>query len=255
MPPGAKVLRDVAYGDDPAERLDVYSPANASGDPIIFMVHGGGWRRGDKASADVVDNKVAAFLPRGYVVVSTNYPMSSATPVEEAQAVASALAFTQQRAASWGGDPAKVVLMGHSAGANLVSLIAADPSYALAAHAEPWVGTVSLDSAAYDVPTIMNAPHLARYDQVFGDDTTLWKQSSPTLVLAGTPTPMLLVCSSRRSDSCSQADPFAAAVRSHGGTATVATVDLTHQQIDQDVGLPGALTTAVDAFLHSLGLP
>lgn len=255
VPSGATVRRNVAYGGDPAERLDVYSPSGARDDPIIVMVHGGGWRRGDKAAADVIDNKVAAFLPRGYVVVSTNYPMSQATPVTEAHNVASALAFTQRHAQSWGGDPAKVVLMGHSAGANLVSLIAADPAYATAAHAKPWLGTVSLDSEAYDVPTIMKGPHLPLYDRVFDDDQARWRKSSPALVLSGTPKPMLLVCSSKRSDSCPQADGYAAAVRRQGGTATVTPVDLTHQQIDQHVGLHGTLTATINTFLHALSLP
>src|SRR4051812_32255790 len=49
LPAGVDVIRNIAYGPDPAQRLDVYRPARAENAPVIFMVHGGGWMRGDKA--------------------------------------------------------------------------------------------------------------------------------------------------------------------------------------------------------------
>lgn len=248
--------RDAAYGKDPAQKLDVYQPPGAADAPIILMVHGGGWRHGDKAAANVVNNKVAHYLPRGYVFVSTNYRLSSGvSPVAQAGDVADALAYVQKHASSWGGSARKVVLMGHSAGANLVALVAADPDFAAHANASPWLGTVALDSAAYNVGPIMNAPHLPLYDTVFGTDDSRWAQSSPTLVLGGTPTPMLLVCSSDRSDSCAQANAFAAAAHAHGARTQVDPVPLTHQQINEQVGGPGELTTTIDDFLQLLHLP
>src|SRR5205085_10088379 len=75
LPPAARVERDVAYGDDPAQRLDAYLPAKAEKAPILLMVHGGGWMLGDKGNRAVVQNKVAHWLPRGYVVASANYRM------------------------------------------------------------------------------------------------------------------------------------------------------------------------------------
>ena len=73
LPTGALVERDLAYGSDPAQRLDVYRPGNAQNAPVIFMVHGGGWARGDKEAAGVVNNKVEHWLPKGYIVVSVGY--------------------------------------------------------------------------------------------------------------------------------------------------------------------------------------
>lgn len=88
--------RDVAYGKDPAQKLDVYEPPGAVDAPIILMVHGGGWRHGDKAAANVVNNKVSHYLPRGYVFVSTNYRLASGvSPVLQAGDVADALASVQ----------------------------------------------------------------------------------------------------------------------------------------------------------------
>ncbi|MBU6249022.1 MAG: alpha/beta hydrolase, partial [Xanthomonadaceae bacterium] len=57
LPAGTRVVRDVAYGPDALQRLDVYAPAGAHDAPVILMVHGGGWRRGDKAMSNVVANK------------------------------------------------------------------------------------------------------------------------------------------------------------------------------------------------------
>ena len=255
-PPGVEVLRDLAYGSDPDQRLDVHRSADAQHAPILVMVHGGGWRRGDKANPGVVKNKVAHYVPAGYLVVSINYRLSpEVDPLAQAHDVAAALSFVQSAASAWGGDPSRIVLMGHSAGAHLVSLVTADPGYREGAGAASWLGTIALDSAAYDVPQIMNGPHPALYDDAFGQDEVLQREASPTLVLSGTPEPVLLVCGSNRAEACPQADAFGAAVRAHGSTATVLPIDMSHGDIDSQVGVAGPLTSAVDDFLTSLGLP
>src|SRR5207247_470736 len=112
-----------------------------------FMVHGGAWVLGDKASPGVMENKVARWAARGYILLSVDYRMiPEADPLEQAEDVARALAAAQAKAASWGGDPSKFVLMGHSAGAHLVGLLAADPARAFKRGAKPWLGAVLLDS-------------------------------------------------------------------------------------------------------------
>jgi acetyl esterase/lipase len=256
LPNGAQLERDLAYGADPAQRMDVYRPANAQNAPVIFMVHGGGWARGDKEAAGVVNNKVDHWLPKGYIVVSVGYRLvPEVTPLVEADDVAKALAFAQGKAKSWGGDPARFVLMGHSAGAHLVSLLSADPSLATRVGAGSWLGTVALDSAAYNVVEIMEQRHFPLYDKAFGSDRGLWRDASPTLRLTRAPVPMLLVCSSRRDDSCAQATGFAEKATSLGGRVKVVPVDLRHGEINAQLGASGGLTAQVDAFLQSLQLP
>lgn len=256
LPTGAQVESDLAYGPDPAQRLDVYRPANAQNAPVILMVHGGGWARGDKEAAGVVNNKVEYWLPRGYIVVSVGYRLvPQVTPLGEADDIARALAFAQDHAKSWGGDPSRFVLMGHSAGAHLVSLLSADPSIATRAGAGPWLGTVSLDSGAYNVVEIMEGRHFSLYDKAFGNDRELWRDASPTLRLTRAPVPMLLVCSSRRETSCAQARTFAQKATSLGGKVRVAPIDLRHGNINAQLGTTGDLTSEVDGFLRSLGLP
>ena len=256
LPPGAQVERDIAYGPAPEQKMDVYRPANAQNAPVIFMVHGGGWRRGDKDAAGVVNNKVEHWLPKGYIVISVGYRLvPDVTPIGEAQDVAKALAMAQDKARSWGGDPSRFVLMGHSAGAHLVSLLSAAPSIASNAGAGPWLGTVVLDSAAYNVVDIMQKQHFGLYDEAFGNDQQLWRDASPILRLTSAPVPMLLVCASQRSDSCTQAQAFADKARSLGGRVSVYPIEMRHGEINAQLGAPGDLTVQVDNFLHSLNLP
>lgn len=54
LPRGVRMLADIAYGPDRSQRMDVYLPPGAAAAPVVFMVHGGGWRRGDKRAGTVV---------------------------------------------------------------------------------------------------------------------------------------------------------------------------------------------------------
>lgn len=263
LPPGTRVIRDVAYGSDPRQRFDVYMSAQASPAatrsskarkaPVILMVHGGGWRRGDKAMRAVVENKVGYWLPRGYVVISVDYRMRPDTaPWQQAQDVARALAVAQRRAAEWGADPARFVLMGHSAGAHLVMLLSAEPTLAYAQGARPWRGTVSLDSACLDVVQTMQGRHFPLYDKAFGDRPADWLAASPYQQMRVAIAPTLLVCSSRRNDSCPQAHAFAGKATRLGSQSSVLEEDLSHGEINQQLGVPSDYTARVDAFLQGL---
>lgn len=256
LPPGTRKLADVAYGSDPQQKLDVYLPAEPKEAPVIFMVHGGAWMFGDKENAKAVANKASRWLPKGYVLVSTNYRMSkSPDPLQEADDVARALAYTQANCKSWGCDPSRTLLMGHSAGAHLVSLLTAAPEIASRQGASPWLGTVSLDSAMLNVPETMGASHSRLYDRVFKKDRRLWERTSPFHRLKAAPKPTLLVCSLKRKDSCRQARAFAEKAAALGGKATVLPVELGHGPINGELGLPGEYTGSVEAFLRGLGLP
>lgn len=254
-PGGGSTLRDLAYGPAPAQTMDVYLPAQPAG-PVILMAHGGGWRIGDKAMDRVVHNKAAHWLPQGIIFISINYRMlPDAGPLEQADDVAKALAAAQAQAPGWGGDPTRFVLMGHSAGAHLVSLITADPAIATRQGARPWLGTVSLDSAAFDiVERMQQQPHLPLYDDAFGTDPNFWRQASPLHRLSGTIAPMLIVCSSLRADACPQGEAFAASATASGSTVTILPEPLSHRAINEQLGLPGDYTDAVDAFLRSLDI-
>ena len=252
-PPGVTVVRDVAYGADPRQRFDVYVPRGARNAPVVLMVHGGAWRIGDKRSRGVVGNKVERWARAGMLVISVNYRMlPAAAPLEQARDVARALAAAQERLGEWGGDPTRVVLMGHSAGAHLVALLNANPALATNLGARPWLGTVILDSAALDVEQTMTLPHLPLYTKAFGDDGAYWREVSPQHQLSAGAKPMLLVCSSLRRDSCPAATRFAAKAATLNVRAQVLPVPKSHAAIDAELGAPGEYTDAVETFLRTL---
>jgi arylformamidase len=254
VPAGVTVLRDVAYGADKAQRMDVYLPANPQNAPVIFMVHGGAWRNGDKENEQVVNHKLARWVPRGLVFISVNYRMlPKADPLIQADDVAHALAAAQQKAVSWGADPSKFILMGHSAGAHLVSLLNAAPQRAYAQGAQPWLGAVSLDTATVDLVQVMERRHYRFYDQAFGKDPAFWRAASPMWVLTKEAKPLLLVCSSERRDKpCEETGKFVAKAKDMGVRAAMLPQPKSHREINEDLGLPGSYTDAVEAFMASL---
>jgi acetyl esterase/lipase len=218
------------------------------------MVHGGGWKRGDKTATTVVEHKLAHWSAQGAVVVSVNYRMRpEVDPLVQAQDVAKALAHVQVHAQEWGADPTRVVAMGHSAGAHLVSLLASAPGLVQAAGARPVRGTVALDSAAFDVPAIMNAPHFPLYDEAFGTDKTLWRAASPLHRLTQAGAPLLAVCSTRRKTACEQARAYQVHAQRLGMRVEVLGQNLSHRDVNDQLGLPGPYTDAVDAFIRTLG--
>ncbi len=252
LPAGARLLRDVAYGDDRNQRMDVYIPADVRAAPVLFLVHGGGWRRGDKAHGRLVDNKLAHWLPAGFIVVSINYRMlPQADVLTQRDDVVKALAKAQSLAPSWGGDAARFVLMGHSAGAHLVALVASAPRDARIAR--PWLGSVLLDSGALDVERLMNERHHGLFDDAFGKNPAFWIATSPIRRLAAPTPPWLAVCSSRRRQACDQVGAFAHEVRATGGRIEELPMDLSHGDVNQELGADAAYTQRVDDFLRGVG--
>src|SRR3954451_10170838 len=105
------IKKDIAYGKDSKQKLDVYSPKGAKGLPVVAYVHGGEWTKGDKAE---VSYKPKFFTEHGLVFVSVNYRLSPADrhPAHVSD-VAAAVRWLTGHVRDHGGDPKKVVLMGH----------------------------------------------------------------------------------------------------------------------------------------------
>jgi acetyl esterase/lipase len=173
-------------------------------------------------------------------------------PVQQADDVARAMAAVQKAARGWGGNPNDLILMGHSAGAHLVSLLDADPSRATRLGAKPWLGTISLDSGALDVPSIMKADHLRLYDQAFGSDPAFWKESSPIDHVTRDAPPWLGVCNSDRTASCDPNRIYAAKAMALGLNVEVLPEPMHHSEINRELGKPSGYTDAVEGFMASL---
>ena len=123
------VKRDIPYAAPALERqvLDIYAPKDAKNLPVVFWIHGGGWQSGDKSS---VQEKPKAFVERGFVFVSTNYRLLPKVEMETIfRDVAKSLGWVHQHIAEHGGDPSRLFVMGHSAGAQLAALLCIDDRY------------------------------------------------------------------------------------------------------------------------------
>ena len=253
LPAGTRVLRDIPYGEDLQQRFDVYLPPAPRNAPVLFIVHGGSWARGHKAHRGLIGNKAMYWLPQGYVLVSTDYRLlPDAGPKEQARDVANAVAEAQRRAPDWNADAERFVLIGHSAGAHLVSLLATRPDLLASAEAVRPVGVISLDSAAMDVVRIMDSPrHPQLYDRAFGKERAYWIETSPYHALSREALPMLAVCSTRIATFCTQARTFADKARSLGVRVELLSQNLSHMEVNRRLGEPSPYTEAVAAFIRS----
>ncbi|MBP6750532.1 MAG: alpha/beta hydrolase [Xanthomonadaceae bacterium] len=252
----AAAMRDIAYGTHANQRYDLYAPTKTAGAPTIFFVHGGGWRRGDKAMAGMIDAKQRRWTAAGAFVVSANYRMvPDADPLGQARDVARAIASAQQRVATLGGDPNAFVLMGHSAGAHLVGLVATMPEISRDAGVVPWRGNVLLDSGAIDTVKTMEArwrPQL--FADAFGDDPAYWRSASPMHRLSGKLAPTLVVCASERADSCPNNAAFLRKAREYGTRTQLLAKPMSHGDINRDLGEDNDYTREVEAFMRDIGV-
>lgn len=141
--------------------LDIYAPAAAAGNqPVVFWIHGGGWQAGDKSKVAI---KPKALTERGFVFVSTNYRLLPEVTMEQLVAdVATSLAWVHRHIAEYGGDPQRIFVGGHSAGAQLAALLCTDDRY-LTMRGVPFSslrGCVPVDGDTFDIPKIIQTAEL-----------------------------------------------------------------------------------------------
>lgn len=148
---------DVPYAQPADERqvLDIYAPDGAKDLPVVFWIHGGGWQTGDKKDVQI---KPRVFNDRGFLFVSTNYRLLPHVEIDVLfRDVAKSLGWVQKNIAGHGGDPSRIFVMGHSAGAQLAALLCIDDRY-LTAEGVPFSvlkGCVPVDGDTYDIPAII----------------------------------------------------------------------------------------------------
>lgn len=247
LPAGAIEL---AYGADPRQRLDLARPADTrTPAPLIVFVHGGGWTRGDKRQG--AGEKPAFYTGIGHAFATVNYRLvPGVTPAEQAQDIAAAIALLRGKAGTLGLDPQRIVLMGHSAGAHLIALVATDTRYLDAAGipSSAISGVVLLDGAGYDVSRQIAAGRaIARniYARAFGTDPARQSALSPvTHATAPNVGRWLILHAERRDDARDQAALLSAALTRAGARAAVVPVkDGTHMKINRDAGMAGTLVS------------
>jgi arylformamidase len=112
---------DVAYGPSPGERLDIFPAPGSAPAPVHVFIHGGYWHRLDKADFSFV---ARGLLPAGAAVVVINYALIPTVDMDTlvGQCRAS-IGWVYRNAASFGGDPTRIAISGHSAGGHLVAML------------------------------------------------------------------------------------------------------------------------------------
>src|SRR5207302_1794155 len=158
------VKRDIPYADpaDALQVLDVYSPRDAKHLPVVFWIHGGGWQTGDKTSVQI---KPQAFVDKGFVFVSTNYRLLPSVDMAAiVRDIAKSIRWVHEQIAGYGGDPQRLFIMGHSAGAQLAALVSIDDRYLKAEGLSLAIikGCVPVDGDTYDVPAIIETAETRR---------------------------------------------------------------------------------------------
>ena len=251
---GQTVKRDIPYATPAHERhvLDIYSPAGAKNLPVVFWIHGGGWQTGDKSS---VQRKPQAFMDKGFVFVSTNYRLLPSVDMGTiVRDIAKSIHWVHDHIAEYGGDPNRLFVMGHSAGAQLAALISTDDRY-LKAEGVPLTvikGCVPVDGDTYDVPAIIETAETRRrvhhqaqmkfgHREKFGNDPAAHRDfSAVTHVSAGKGIPpFLIMYVAAHPDNSAQAFRLATVLKEAGIPVTLyGAQESSHNRINAEIGVP-----------------
>ncbi len=260
------VKRDVRYVENGHARhvLDIYAPPSARNLPVVFWIHGGGWQVGDKSD---VETKPQWFMDKGFVFVSTNYRLlpevDMGTLIRDC---AKSLAWVQKNIAQHGGDPKRVLVGGHSAGAQLAAILCTDDRYLKEAGADfgALIGCVPVDGDTYDVPAIIETaetrqrvhrfpPRKNGHREKFGNTAENHINFSAVTHIAkdkGIP-PFLILTVSSHPDTSAQAQRLGNVLKEAGVPTTVfGAKDTNHSKLNDDLGLPDdPATKALNEFI------
>jgi len=189
---GITVTRDLAYGPHARQVLDIFHPTNTSNAGVVVFVHSGAFVRGDKqASPEIYDNLLYWFAKQGYVGINIEYRLAAGSSYPGgADDVALATAWLRKNAAAHGGNPAKLFLVGHSAGGSHLASYVFDPALAYQGKYTGGVVLISARLRAYVLPENPNADAVRAY---FGNDAALYEKRSPLSHAACSKLPVFIV--------------------------------------------------------------
>ncbi len=249
-----EIKRNIPYAEPADERqmLDVYAPPQAKNLPVVFWIHGGGWQTGDKSSVQL---KPQAFMDKGFVFVSTNYRLLPQVDMETiVRDVAKSIHWVHAHIAEYGGDPTRLFIMGHSAGAQLAALVCTDDRYLKAEGLSLAIvkGCVPVDGDTYDIPAIIETAETRRrvhgqpqlkfgHREKFGNDPAKHRDFSAVTHVAkdkGIP-PFLIMHVADHPDTSAQAQRLASVLKEAGVPVSVyGARESTHNKVNADIGLP-----------------
>ena len=253
--PAQKLTANLPYIENGHARhvLDVYTPEKpAQGLPVMFWLHGGGWQAGDKSDVAL---KPKVLTERGMVFVSTNYRLLPTATMDELTAdVVASLGWVHKNIAQYGGDPNRIFIGGHSAGAQLAALLCTDDRLAkkVGVPFQALQGCIPVDGDTYDVPKIIITAELRAalygdplptfgHRQKFGNDPKKHLEFSAVTHVAkgkGIP-PFLLLYFSGNADTRAQAQRLESVLKAAGVPAKSFGKGNTHHvKLNDDLGKP-----------------
>lgn len=208
----------IPYGDGPRHKLDVYAPsAPPPGTPVVVFFYGGGWASGERGmyrfvGAELAAHGIIAVIPDYRLYPEVRFPSF----VEDG---AAAVAWAHAHAAEFGGDPQRLFLMGHSAGAEIATLLALDGSYLNAEGLDPRgiAGVIGL-AGPYDFLPL----HTAQLKDIFSAENAEYPRSQPIAYVTAAAPPMLLAAPVEEDTvDPGNTDRLAARLRAAGRPVTV----------------------------------
>ncbi|RJP21521.1 MAG: alpha/beta hydrolase [Candidatus Omnitrophota bacterium] len=251
-----KLITDIPYVENGHERqvLDIYTLESAVDGrlPVLFWVHGGGWQAGDKSDVAL---KPKVLTERGFVFVSTNYRLLPDVEMGVLiRDVAKSLGWVHRNIAEYGGDPTRIFVGGHSAGAQLAALICIDDRYLKEEGVtfDVLKGCVPVDGDTYDIPKIIMTAEFRQtlyggkmftlgHRQKFGNDPEKHVDFSAVTHVAknkGIP-PFLLLYFSGHPDTRAQAQRLEAVLKEADIPARAyGKQDTNHSRLNNDLGNP-----------------
>jgi len=253
------VARDLSYGDIDQQKLDVYCRSGSARLPVVIYVHGGGWAFGSKED---VYYKPQYFDEQDVAFISMDYRLRwDYETYDQAEDIVSVIKWVQDNAATYGLNEKKIVLMGHAAGAHLVSLVGTNESYLKAGGRQlsDISAVISIDMGSYDIERLMielgSFIERRQHRLIFGNEQQYWREASPVSHVEadkGIPSFALLYVADDE-ESTLQAKGFAK-VLSQAGVETIMIPgnEKTSDSIDELLGSPGDKTTqALMSFLRA----
>ena len=174
-----KITRNVAYGPDERHRIDIFQPDGKVGVPVVVFLHGGAYVRGDRnINPEVYANIPTYFARQGMLAINATYRLAPAAKWPgAAEDVGQIVKWLKENASSYGGDPERIYLIGHSAGATHVA------TYTYVKSVQPPTGHglagIVLMSGRYHFDPHPDDPNLKNFQAYFGADPSLYPRQSP----------------------------------------------------------------------------
>ena len=249
---GITITRDIAYGPDPRQRLDLYVPSgdlSRSARPVVMFVHGGAFLRGNmNANAEIYGNVLVYFARHGYIGINVEYRLAPQAPYPAgSQDVAAAVAWARSQVSTFGADTQQIVLIGHSAGGAHAASYVADP--AVRPSAGHGVAKLILISARLRADLHADNPNAAGVRAYWGDDTDTYERLSPVSYAANLDVPLMIAVAEYenpyldvyaaelfwRVSQAQRRAPRFVQIRHHNHTSIVAHLDTPDDQFGQQM--------------------